>query len=110
TMQTRHLGHTFESDVLTFAFSRPSLTEIDAAGRLSLMYALIEGASDLLGIPRNDLDGSLYGHSIVLFDDVPGGAGHVRRIGEELDAVLQAAYRRVAECSCGEETSCYECL
>lgn len=109
-LRPHHLGHTFESDVLMVNFHRPNLAEVDNRGRLSLMYALIEGATDVLEIPRNDLDGSLYGRSIVLFDDVPGGAGHVRRIGEHLDDVVQAAHSRVATCSCGEETSCYECL
>jgi len=34
----------------------------------------------------------------------------VRRIADELLAVCQTAWRRVDQCECGEETSCYECL
>jgi len=34
----------------------------------------------------------------------------VRRIADELLPAFMAAYERVAECECGEETSCYECL
>jgi len=48
--------------------------------------------------------------ALVLFDNVPGGAGHVRRIADELPDVFRAAWERVDECECGEETSCYECL
>jgi len=46
----------------------------------------------------------------MLFDNVPGGAGHVRRVAEQLPAVVQAAWERAANCECGPETSCYECL
>jgi ATP-dependent helicase YprA (DUF1998 family) len=83
---------------------------------LSVLYALLEGASETLGIRRDDLDGTLYRYSagiapaVVLYDNVPGGAGHVRRIAEELEDVFHTAWRRVDQCECGEETSCYECL
>ena len=45
-----------------------------------------------------------------MFDAVPGGAGHVLKIEENLDKVLRAALDRVSECECGRETSCYGCL
>ena len=83
---------------------------------LSVLYALLEGASETLGIRRDDLDGTLYRYgagiapALVLYDNVPGGAGHVRRIADELTDVFVTAWERVAGCECGEETSCYECL
>jgi len=69
-----------------------------------------------LKIRRNDLNGTLYHHSwgaaprLVLYDDVPGGAGHVQRVADELPAVFAAALQRVESCSCGPETACHECL
>jgi ATP-dependent helicase YprA (DUF1998 family) len=82
----------------------------------SLIYALLEGAAQALSIRRDDIDGTLYRYggnhlpAIVLFDNVPGGAGHVQRVMEQLPVVFSVAYARVkAEC-CGPETSCYECL
>jgi len=45
-----------------------------------------------------------------LFDNVPGGAGHVRRIADELPGICLSAWERVDRCECGAETSCYECL
>lgn len=54
--------------------------------------------------------------ALVLFDDVPGGAGYVRRIAQNKDtlrSVLQAALRKLERCRCGGEqrdTSCYGCL
>ncbi|MGD9099900.1 MAG: DUF1998 domain-containing protein, partial [Anaerolineae bacterium] len=83
---------------------------------LSVLYALLEGASETLGIRRDDLDGTLYHYSagiapaLVLYDNVPGGAGHVRRIANELREICLAAWKRLDQCECGPETSCYECL
>jgi len=114
--QTRHLGHEFITDVLEFRLRGALASTVDYDLWLSVLYALLEGASEALGIRRADLDGTLYPYTtdvapaLVLFDNVPGGAGHVRRIATELPDVFRAAWQRVDRCKCGEETSCYECL
>ena len=92
----------------------------DRAFWLSLLYALLEGASESLEISRDDLDGCLYPYegdptkpAIILFDDVPGGAGHVKRIIENkngLRLLLDKSIDKVNCSRCGEETSCYNCL
>lgn len=109
-----HLGHEFQTDVLELQFStdRP----LNPSIWLALTYALLEGAAEALQVRRDDLDGTLYlsspgaSPSIVLFDTVPGGAGHVHEVQRELRAVLEAALARVERCECDETTSCYECL
>jgi len=119
-LEHRHLGHDFMTDVLELQL-RGSLAVADPPEEekkvwLSVLYALIEGASAALEIRRNDLNGTLYHHTwgaaprLVLYDDVPGGAGHVRRVADELPAVFEAALQRVESCSCGPETACHECL
>jgi ATP-dependent helicase YprA (DUF1998 family) len=111
-----HLGHEFLTDVLELRFDGLLASQASYETLLSVLYALLEGASETLGIRRQDLDGTLYRHNIhlppnlVLFDNVPGGAGHVRRIADEMEDVFLTAWRRVDQCECGEETSCYECL
>ena len=87
---------------------------------LSVLYALLEGLSRELGIERTDIKGCLFRtyengfmlYSLILYDAVAGGAGHVRRIvtqdGAILRRVLQRAYDVVNGCSCG--SSCYKCL
>lgn len=111
-----HLGHEFLTDVLELRFEGLLASRAVYETWLSVLYALLEGASETLGIRRQDLDGTLYRHNIdlppnlVLFDNVPGGAGHVRRIADEMEDVFLAAWERVDQCECGEETSCYECL
>lgn len=116
------LGHIRKTDTLHVRFV-DSLSLVipppdDTSFWLSLMYALIQGASHALQIERHDIDGVLYprsdGHrwrqTIVLYDNVPGGAGYVQQIRTNFHTVLRAA-SRVAHCQdCGPETSCYHCL
>lgn len=112
TLRSLHLGHTFETDVLSIGIRNEAAVGQEA--RRSLLYALLEGASGALGISRGDLDGVVFGLSplpeVLIYDNVPGGAGHSKRIGEHFTAVLQAAFERISACECGPETSCYECL
>lgn len=122
TLTFSDLGHEFLSDV--FDLRIQGYASGDESFWLSFLYALLEGASAALSIRRQDLDGCLYPYAgwgmtpaVVLFDNVPGGAGHVHRIGQNLEAVLQAARDRVdGRCSCGGgangpgDTSCYGCL
>ncbi|WP_257612043.1 DUF1998 domain-containing protein [Neomoorella thermoacetica] len=56
-----------------------------------------------------------YSPALVLFDDVPGSAGHVKRIAEKdnLMRTLQRTLAILSRCECGgslANTSCYGCL
>jgi hypothetical protein len=121
TLQHWDLGHEFNTDVFDLrveGFSAP-----EPFWR-SLLYALLEGASEVVNIRRDDLDGCLFPYqgntvppALILYDNVPGGAGHVRRIGQNLAAVLRTACDLVdGRCGCGGgksgkgDTSCYGCL
>lgn len=110
------LGHIFASDVLRLEFPLHYVKPIEEKDHwTTLLYAILEGASDALGISRDDINGCLDRSGnhpiIILFDETPGGAGHVRRVFAQLDTVLKAAYRRAdGHCKCGEETTCYGCL
>jgi ATP-dependent helicase YprA (DUF1998 family) len=117
-LESRHLGHEFLSDVLELRFIADRPHDPERSLWWSLLYALLQGSSEVLGIERDDIDGCLYPYgerylppAIVLFDSIPGGAGHVRRIGDNLSDVLKEAHRLTAHCqSCDEDTSCYACL
>jgi len=116
------LGHIQRTDNLHLRFMGSSSLKVpppdDFSFWLSLMYALIQGASHALQIERRDIDGVLYprledggwGQSVVLYDDVPGGAGHVQQIRDNFYLVLHEANRTVHCQDCGPETSCYHCL
>ena len=50
---------------------------------------------------------------IILYDNVPGGAGLVARLEEKKilhDSVVAALERVNGSCGCGENDSCYGCL
>lgn len=100
------------TDVLELRLSLPMPREKQI---FSFLYALLNGASDALEIPREDIGGLVYyadgAPSFLLHDDTPGGSGYVQHIYDHLLPVFQAAYRRVATCNgCSPETSCYSCL
>jgi hypothetical protein len=111
--EIRHLGHRYMTDVLELNIETPMVTE---GAIQSLLYALLDGASEALDIQRTDINGTFYyrqagqSPSFVIFDDVPGGAGHVKRIHDHLRETMEAALERVERCECGTETSCYNCL
>lgn len=105
-----HLGHEFLTDVVEVVV--PGLDEESVAR--SVLYALLESAPRL-GISRDDVDGTVgrvdrERLSLVLFDTVPGGAGHARRLGDSLPQLIGSAIDRTTTCECGEDTSCYSCL
>ena len=88
------------------------------------MFALIKAAELKLGVEKNEISGVLRfdssgyntNYRFILFDNVPGGAGHVKRLVdsfngyENLKNVLMEAYDNTKNCECDEHTSCYKCL
>jgi hypothetical protein len=110
-LEPAFLGHEYLTDVLEVRTTMPMSVE---AAR-SALYALMEGVA-ALSIKRDELDGTLftYGYgdpsAFVIFDTVPGGAGHAQRVGQRIEEVVTAALRRMSDCECGPETSCYQCL
>ena len=114
------LGHEFVTDVLQLQFHPVPQNKVDPVWfTYSLAYALAEGAAEVLEVPSTDLSTTVtYSdqHSvlpIILYDNVPGGAGLVARLEDAvvLKACLEAAMRRVSgKCGCDENVSCYGCL
>ncbi|MDD2493615.1 MAG: DEAD/DEAH box helicase [Tissierellia bacterium] len=115
------LGYNFETDIVEIDFGNIFIDLSNEDGFWeSLMYSIIEGMSIALEIDRSDIDGTLYvknnlSKSLILFDTVPGGAGHVKRLMDKecFKLSLEKALEVVSECSCGgekQDTSCYNCL
>lgn len=115
------LGYDFETDIVEIDFSQVLAGLVPEEGYWeSFMYSVVEGLSAALEIDRQDIDATLYVNrmgrrSIILFDTVPGGAGHVKRILEDDNCVLvlKTALHIVENCHCGgtaQDTSCYGCL
>jgi ATP-dependent helicase YprA (DUF1998 family) len=87
---------------------------------LSVMYALLNSFAHELNIERRDIKACLTykisngrtENKIIIYDAVPGGAGHSRRLvtenGEVLKAVIKRAINLLDSCVCFP--SCYRCL
>ncbi|MEN9228057.1 MAG: DEAD/DEAH box helicase [Gloeomargarita sp. HHBFW_bins_205] len=129
--QWMSLGHEFTSDLLKIRFKPrtpvPPLLAVEQATTgeevlsvnrevdfwRSLTYALLAAAAQVIDVPRSELDGLFRPLTnataeIIIYDNVPGGAGYSRKIGEQFSQVLEAAYAMVRSCSCRQ--SCYSCL
>ena len=119
TLQPVRLGHSFETDVarLIIPLLRSQERE-DYAKALSFLYAFLEGFSMAAGIERKDIDGILElnlekgSYDVLIYDNVPGGAGHVKRLIDEeiMRKALESARSKVLQNCCDENTSCYNCL
>lgn len=119
-LQPVRLSHVFKTDVASIAFLTADAAEYDTM--ISVLYAILEGLSKELDIERTDIKGCLHKikwegsakpiYSVILYDAVAGGAGHVRRIvtedGVVFQRVLNRAYQIVNGCKC--DPSCYSCI
>jgi ATP-dependent helicase YprA (DUF1998 family) len=108
-LSVRALGHEFLTDVVEV---KPEVRFSDGEGR-SALAALI-ASLPTIGIASRDVSGELArdrdDFSLVFFDAVPGGAGHVRYMVKHLEVLVRDAVNLVENCSCGVDSSCYSCL
>jgi len=113
-----HFGYRFYTDGLVFQFDgTPQMTpENQESFFVSLKAALIEAAISVAGAESGEIGGFTLtaladGNQrtdLVLYDQVPGGAGYVRKTGAHFDTVLSVARGILDGCQC--ERSCYRCL
>jgi hypothetical protein len=111
------LHHEFKTDVAKITFETDTA---DADTMLSVMYALLNAFANTLSIEKRDIKACLtykcengeFEHKIIIYDSVPGGAGHSRRLitqdGAILKQVILNAIQLLKACNC--EPSCYKCL
>lgn len=118
-MEYLKLGHRFQTDVARITIPLLESSDKSSFSRtLSFMYAFLEGISNTLEIERNDIDGILElnleqeSYDVLLYDNVPGGAGHVKRLLNRgaIISSFEAALSKVSQHCCDENTSCYNCL
>ncbi|GIW80408.1 MAG: hypothetical protein KatS3mg105_2215 [Gemmatales bacterium] len=111
------LGHRYETDVVQLEFHGTGWKGTDTGCWLSLAYALTNAACRELAIERSDLEATTFPledarrQAIVIYDAVPGGAGHCRRILQKIPDVIRRAYEILSACDCDpNSTGCYGCL
>src|SRR5690606_6861105 len=96
SLRRAELGHWYVTDTMELILPWASSVEES----LSLLHALL-AATEVTGVKSSDVNGTLRpgpsgGWSMVLFDSVPGGAGHSRRIADRLETLFLGAVKRVA--------------
>ena len=111
------MHHTFNTDVVKISFGCDTSSY---EKMVSVMFALLNAMSKYLNIERRDIKACLSlkmidakrHYSIIIYDAVPGGAGHTRRLvtkdGLMLYKIIQIALMNMEQCSC--DPSCYNCL
>lgn len=111
------LGAVFRSDVLELAFRFSSPRDFPDASWRSAMWAILSAAVIMLQIPETELGATTYlsieggYHAILIYDDVPGGAGRAQQLSSQVPELLRQAYNRVASCTgCDLDSCCYGCL
>lgn len=113
------IGHRFKTDVARLSVEGLEVnSEKGYKTALSFMYALLEGMSVALNIDRNDINGIVEqqidgnNYDILIYDDVPGGAGYVKSLLDKNSLVrsLKEALNKVNQKCCSDDTSCYNCL
>ncbi len=111
------LHHTFNTDVVKISFD---CNTSDYNTMISTMYAILYAISKGMNIERKDIKACLslkiiqgkLNYSIIIYDAVPGGAGHSRRLvtedGMVLYKIMKSALNNMESCNCNP--SCYNCL
>lgn len=110
------LGTSFTSDVLEIVFDIEGALSCANEDWEAVMWALFTAGAKILEVPETELGGTVYENdthsiSILIYDDVPGGAGHTRLLDEKVPELIEEACKVVdGHCGCGEETCCYGCI
>lgn len=106
-------GTSFTSDVLELSFAGVKMPSAHDDWE-SASWALALTAADMLEIPSMELGATFYpngaSNAILIYDNVPGGAGHAYRLRDCVRELIELAWQRVNNCTCGETTCCYGCL
>jgi len=122
TLNKYKLAQVFKTDVVQIYFENLSAQRIEVTNEhdplRSVMTALLDAMAYEFDIERDDINGCIVtkdNHKeIVLYDDVPGGAGHVKRLldsdGHTFSTIIQRALKKLKGCSNKCDTSCYCCL
>lgn len=108
------LGHRYLTNVMELELPLSASPYDTDTTALSALHGLL-AAAPAVGVSQQDVGGSLSvgptgARTIVVYDEVPGGAGHTRYLKDHLADLVDGAIRRLERCGCGLDTSCYGCL
>lgn len=114
------LGYKFMTDVIRIRIHKPLLSERPHDEAYSILQALILTTCKELNIEHTEISGCLQyywedtmNYSYILYDNTPGGAGHVKRLNnpDVIHNILINAMNFTLNCkNCSNDSSCYSCL
>jgi DEAD/DEAH box helicase domain protein len=116
TQKYTGLGTDFTTDVLELTFALEDYIARDHFAWRSLMWALVQAVVSVMNIPEREIGATNYTNfdtgdeSVLIYDDVPGGAGRALQLNDNIDLLLTRAYKGVSVCDCDESSCCYGCL
>lgn len=113
------LAAPFTSDALEIALVPSATIKASEEDWRSAMWAIYQAAVEMLQVPETELGVTSYDaaaggagyQKFLIYDNVPGGAGRVTNLVDNVEELLRKAYERAANCEfCTEDTCCYGCL
>ena len=120
------LAHEFKTNTLQLRFDEFKLKPPPIGSQIgdpfwwSFHTAFHITVAEVLEIPRRDIETSFRSQSqdtaqgeLIVFDRIPGGAGYVESVIEQLPKILDRMIELTEKCenpNCEDEGSCYACL
>lgn len=97
------LYHKFDTSVLLLKLPTNNRTFL-----ITLKNALINSAQRIVGADDGEIEGIIKDNTLILYDNVEGGAGYVNTIFDKFNEILEEAIDLLLRCNC--ERGCPKCL
>jgi ATP-dependent helicase YprA (DUF1998 family) len=98
-----NLYHKFDTSALML-----NLPFDDEETVITFKNAIINASQRIVGADDGEIDGIIKEHSLILYDNVEGGAGYVNTIYDLFDKVIDETINLILTCKC--QKGCLKCL
>ena len=112
-----HFGTSKKTDILYVRINPSKIKDAQNLNNKKFWYTLLqlilESIPNVLNIERRDIDGLIWAnetlkYEMILFDDVPNGAGHMQLVHRHLKSIFDEAKKRISQDCC--DRACPKCL
>lgn len=110
-------GTDFVTDVLELTFLLDERSGHDDDEWRSVMWAIVQAAVSIMNVLGGEIGATTYTNfdtgdeSVLVYDNVPGGAGRAQQLSQDVEELLRRAYEIVSTCTgCEEDSCCHGCL
>jgi ATP-dependent helicase YprA (DUF1998 family) len=113
------IGHQYDTDICWIEFSNTGRQIYEIDFWLSLGYAIKNATAEVMNIEPRDLGVTIKPinvndknyQAILLYDNVPGGAGYSKFIKDDFEEIIKVAREMLENCKCPlDGPACYNCL